>query len=473
MQSLKPALAVMTREVRDQLRDWRIVAPIILLTLIFPSIMNYAAERMVAFVVRFGAELVADRLIPFLLMVVGFFPISVSLVIALESFVGEKERRSIEPLLSSPLTDWQIYLGKLIAVMLPPLAASYLGIGVYLIGVYRKLGWLAPTELLVQILILTFVQAFVMVSGAVIISIHATTIRSANLLASFIIIPMAFLLQGESMVMFWAQYDTLWWAILGLVIIAILLVRTGIGHFNREELLGRELDILNPRWMWSVFWGEFIGGANSFGQWLRFELINSLRKHRLPILATIAILAVSAWVGSTQADIFVIPSQVISADSVDPAKLTGIERIELFSTKGLWIIFNHNLRVILAATLLGVFSFGVLGILVVMLPFMMIGYLMATMINAGMPGWKFLAAFILPHGIFEVPAVLLAAAVIFRLGAGLAGPAMSGRSIGEGLLRALADWLKMMLGFIIPLLLAAAAMEALVTPKIAVWLLTH
>ena len=47
-----------------------------------------------------------------LLMVVGFFPISVSLVIALESFVGEKERHSLEPLLSSPLTDAELYLGN-------------------------------------------------------------------------------------------------------------------------------------------------------------------------------------------------------------------------------------------------------------------------------------------------------------------------------------------------------------------------
>ena len=56
-------------------------------------------------------------------MIVGFFPITVSLVIALESFVGEKERRSIEPLLSSPLEDWQLYLGKLLASLVLPMAS--------------------------------------------------------------------------------------------------------------------------------------------------------------------------------------------------------------------------------------------------------------------------------------------------------------------------------------------------------------
>ncbi len=127
---LKPALIVTRREVRDQFRDWRILLPIIALTLFFPALMNFAAREAVSFVEQYGAAIIGDRLIPFLLMVVGFFPISVSLVIALESFVGEKERRSIEPLLSSPLSDLQLYVGKLLAVMLPPLLASYLGIPV-------------------------------------------------------------------------------------------------------------------------------------------------------------------------------------------------------------------------------------------------------------------------------------------------------------------------------------------------------
>ena len=113
---LQKALVVTRREIKDQFRDWRIIAPIIILTVFFPGLMNFTAQQAVDFVAKYGAPIIADRLIPFLLMVVGFFPISVSLVIALESFVGEKERRSIEPLLSSPLTDVQLYLGKLMEV---------------------------------------------------------------------------------------------------------------------------------------------------------------------------------------------------------------------------------------------------------------------------------------------------------------------------------------------------------------------
>src|SRR5262245_51133657 len=97
---LQMALIVTRREVRDSFRDWRIIIPIIVLTLVFPGLANFTASRLVNFTERFGADLISERLVPFLLLVVGFFPMSFSLVIALETFAGEKERKSLEPLLA-------------------------------------------------------------------------------------------------------------------------------------------------------------------------------------------------------------------------------------------------------------------------------------------------------------------------------------------------------------------------------------
>ncbi|KAF5417311.1 MAG: hypothetical protein C5S38_01940 [Candidatus Methanophagaceae archaeon] len=196
------AWIVARREIRDQFRDWRVLAPILLLTLFFPILMNFTASQAVDFVGRYGAPIIGERLIPFLLMVVGFFPISISIVIALESFAGERERQTLEPLLATPLSDGQLYLGKTAASLVPPLAAAYLGITVYLIGLLIKVQWVPTPQLLVQILSLTTIQAMVMVSGAVVISSLTTSVRAANLLASFIIIPVAMLIMGESMIMF-------------------------------------------------------------------------------------------------------------------------------------------------------------------------------------------------------------------------------------------------------------------------------
>jgi len=193
LRKIQPAFIITRREVRDQFRDWRIILPILALTIFFPGLMNFTAEKVIGYVQKFDVPLIGDRLIPFLLMIVGFFPISVSLVIALESFVGEKERRSIEPLLSTPLMDWQLYVGKLLAVFIPPLLASYIGIGVYLFAIYHQVGWLPDITLLIQVLALAAVQSMVMVSGAVVISTQTTSTRAANLLASFIVVPMAML----------------------------------------------------------------------------------------------------------------------------------------------------------------------------------------------------------------------------------------------------------------------------------------
>ena len=111
------------RELRDQFRDWRILFPLFVLTVSFPFLMNEVARQAVAFFARYGTNLIADRLVPFSVLIIGFFPITISLVVALESFVGEKERGTIEPLLSSPLGNAHLYFGKLLIGVLTPLNA--------------------------------------------------------------------------------------------------------------------------------------------------------------------------------------------------------------------------------------------------------------------------------------------------------------------------------------------------------------
>lgn len=471
-QTLSKAWIITRREIRDQFRDWRIVTPIIILTVFFPGLMNFTARQAVSFVEKYGAEIIGDRLIPFLLMVVGFFPISVSLVIALESFVGEKERNSIEPLLSSPLTNVQLYLGKLMAVIFPPLIASYLGIGVYLIGVYRQVGWFPNPTLLIQVVALATVQSLVMVSGAVVVSSQTTSVRAANLLASFIIIPMAILLVGESMIMFWARYHVLWWAIFGQAVIAGLLIRAGIAHFNREELLGRELDALNLRWAWRIFRDELIGEAESLSGWWKAKVQGSLTALKWPIVFSLAIMVGGTLLGGLQAQHYPLPQEALNWQNIEEGMVTGVEEIGLirfFSVESVGIIFLHNMRVIALASVLGIFSFGVLGLIILVLPLGLIGYFTAVASQTGVSISRFLLAFVLPHGIVEIPAIVITGAVVLRLGGTLITPAKDS-TIGEAWIRSLAEWVKIMLVIIVPLLMAAAFLEVFVTPRVALWL---
>ena len=98
---LRPVWLVAQRELRDKFRDWRVLAPMSILTLGFPFLMNEFAKQTVDFLNQYNANLILDRLVPFSIMIIGFFPITVALVVALESFVGEKERGTI---LATPLS---------------------------------------------------------------------------------------------------------------------------------------------------------------------------------------------------------------------------------------------------------------------------------------------------------------------------------------------------------------------------------
>jgi len=57
--------------------------------------------------------------------------------------------------------------------------------------------------------------------------------------------------------MFWANYRVLWWIALFLFLVAVVLVRAGIHTFDREELLGREIDELNIASIWRSSKGYF------------------------------------------------------------------------------------------------------------------------------------------------------------------------------------------------------------------------
>ncbi len=89
-ETLQNALIVTRREVRDSFRDWRIMAPIFVLTLVFPLLAQGMTRLFTNFFVANGAAPLIDNFLPLLPMIIGFFPVSVSLVIALETFVGEK-----------------------------------------------------------------------------------------------------------------------------------------------------------------------------------------------------------------------------------------------------------------------------------------------------------------------------------------------------------------------------------------------
>ena len=469
------------RELRDYLRDWRILFPIFTLTLLFPLLMRFVTGYLEGpFYERWGAEGVTTRLLPLMLLLVGFVPVSISLVIALEAFVGEKERMSLEPLLATPLSDLQLYLGKTVAALLLPLMAGTLGIAFYLLILPIEVR--PPPLTMLQIILLTFGKALVMVSGAVIISSQTTSVRAANLLASFVIVPMSLLLQQESLILLQGGNQVLWYILLFLLVANIMLVRMGIRLFNREELLGREIDELNLRNIWQMFRRHFVWERWFFGyppgrlprslRWLSTwtglylrDVPRVLARSHLGLSLVLISLAGAVWVGWEVAVRFRLPAEYIPLDQVTEETFQQASAISWLPDFTVWGILKNNVRSLTLAAILGTFSFGSLAVILLMAPIAIIAYAAFQVAWAGYDPLTFVLTFVMPHGVLELPAAIIATALAVRLGATFIAPPR-GLTVGEGWIQALADFVKVFLAVVVPLLALAAAVEIFLTPAI-------
>ena len=242
--SLSRALIVTRRELKDTLRDWRIVTPIVTLVILLPfilaSVLNGNREYLIK---QLTEDTFYNKLLPFTMIAIGFLPMSFCLVIALETFVGEKERNSLEALLSAPLTDLELFMGKYISATLPTVTAS-----VTASFIFWLIMWLVGLPIPVSLgLAVTFValngvQALVMVAASVLVSTHTTSVRAANIMASFIILPMSLVVQLEAILLLTGLQSGVYFVLLALIVVLGLLLRSGVKIFNREEIVSREGD---------------------------------------------------------------------------------------------------------------------------------------------------------------------------------------------------------------------------------------
>ncbi len=114
-----------------------------------------------------------------------------------DSFAGERERHTLETLLSSRLPDDTILFGKIIAAMCFALALTYIIVILGLLTVNFAY-WegelvLFPLKILVAGIVLSTLVACFAASAGVLVSLRAATVRQAQQTLSFVIIAVAFL----------------------------------------------------------------------------------------------------------------------------------------------------------------------------------------------------------------------------------------------------------------------------------------
>jgi len=475
--SLSAIRLIARREVNDTLTDWRILVPIFILTFVLPQILIAASSVAIDFVGDRGSII---RLIPFAMLLVGFIPASFSLITALESFVGERERNSLEALLAMPISDNALYLGKLISSLIPPLMSSFLAMAVFGISLrVREPDLFArglTFEYLTVVLLLIMAKAVMMVAGAVIISSHTTSIRAANLLASFILLPTAAIVQLEALLVIGQRRDMLWLSVVLLMVIAAVLTRTGMGTFNREEILSREHEQLNMRQIattFTLFLREYqpagtppetyTGASFSLRRFYLAELPALLREYRLPLLVALLAALAGAAAGPALGGFFerigASPGRVGVTPEPDVALgiITGAA---------------NSLRLMITA-ILAIFSFGIFSLMVPFFAFGGVSYVTAAL-AAGGGSWfelgpasplQFILGYVAPHGLIELPAAILGAALGVRIGAAVMAPPR-GFTVGQNIMWSLAQFARVWAFVLLPMFLLAGLVQQLVTTRI-------
>src|SRR5262249_44378151 len=189
---------------------------------------------------------------------------------------------------------------------------------------------------------------------AVVISSQTTSVRAANLLASFIIIPMAMLVQGESLIMFWGQYSVLWWVIAGLTLVTLVLVRMGVRLFNREELLGRDIDEINLKAGWRTFTSAFRGAGHGRGllAWYGGEVAPTVRRLAWPVGLMVVALVLATLLGYRYAAVYPLPLQGGNRSAVAANFNNNLAQLGFVSAGGAAWVFFTNLRALVIATAL-------------------------------------------------------------------------------------------------------------------------
>jgi uncharacterized membrane protein SpoIIM required for sporulation len=472
-------LSVMRRELSETLTDWRVLLPVFVLTFIVPLVLVGSTNFAIQFV---GDAALIGQVVPFAILVVGFIPASFSLITALESFVGERERNSLESLLAMPINDRVLYASKFCSSLVVPLLTSYSAMLFFtgLMGLFYPdllLDSLTVLRML-QLLLMISVMTLVMVAGAVIISSHTGSIRAANLLASFILIPVTVAIASQFPFFIAERWDLVRILMAYLFVIALALIRTGLMTFNREEILSRENEQLNLRRTIAhvrlcfreyqpagVPFAAYAGAAFSPRRFYRHEFPALLREWRLPLalalLAAVAGALIGGYVGTHY-----------YASQWEPF----LNRIGSAPDPGLGValsIFANNLRVSVLSTLLSLLVLGAFAFLVPLVALGQVG-LVSGVLARQSGGWltlgaesplTFLLAYVLPHGSVELPTFVLSAALGIRLGAAVLSPPAR-FSVGQNIIWTVANVGKVWLLVLVPLILLAALIEGFITPVV-------
>jgi|GEM_PF-1568157 len=177
------------------------------------------------------------------LIFLSIVPLSLASTISSYSIVGEKQQKTIEPILATPIDDREFFLGKLLAPLVPTLGITYAVIAIYSIFsdfitynygyiIYPNIPWF-----IVVILFIPF-STVLMILFTLLFSSRAIDPRSSQQFSAIILIPVLVIF-FLSMLIYSLESILLIILTAMVIIFDFILFKITIKIFNRENIVTR------------------------------------------------------------------------------------------------------------------------------------------------------------------------------------------------------------------------------------------
>jgi ABC-2 type transport system permease protein len=171
-------------------------------------------------------------------------PTTGAMAMAAHSVVGEKQARTLEPLLATPVATFELLLAKVMGALVPTLGIAMAGLVLYVAGIALfaapgVIGAMASLRTAVLVLLLAPAAALVSLQAAILISSRVNDARTAQQFGVFIVIPVSALLVAQFTGAVWLSPLALAAISAVLLIIWAALAATSVRLFDRETILTR------------------------------------------------------------------------------------------------------------------------------------------------------------------------------------------------------------------------------------------
>lgn len=181
----------------------------------------------------------------FLMPLFLLMPVIISNASASYSFVGEKEHKTLEGLLYTPLSDKEMLLGKVIASFIPSIVITYGAIVLYGITV-NLFGWKQFHQLIFPngawlslILLIIPSMTFLSICLVMMVANKAKSMKSAQSVALFLVVPIIGLIISQASGIMLLGYQTILIAGFVLIILDIIIFLLLVKSFNRDKMVSK------------------------------------------------------------------------------------------------------------------------------------------------------------------------------------------------------------------------------------------